>query len=107
MNERIGFGLYQSCGNRGSVGRVCFGGGGVGSVGGEWVVGLDQGLEGWGSKRHSIHAVKLPQRSGKHCANCVDPSRPSNGGSITIFWASRPCGPAGWLAMLLIKAADV
>ena len=22
MNERIGFGLYQSCGNRGSVGRV-------------------------------------------------------------------------------------
>ena len=23
MYERIGFGLYQSCGERGSVGRVC------------------------------------------------------------------------------------
>ena len=47
MDERIGFGLYQSCGNRGSVGRV-FGCGDVGGVGGEWVGSLDQGLEGWG-----------------------------------------------------------
>ena len=23
VNERFGFGLYQSCGDRGSVGRVC------------------------------------------------------------------------------------
>ena len=49
MDERIGFGLYQSCGNRGSVERVsvfwlrwcgwC-----------RWGVGrgLDQGQEGWG-----------------------------------------------------------
>ena len=42
MDEKIGFGLYQSCGNRVSVGRVsvfwlrwC-----------RWVGGL--GLEGWG-----------------------------------------------------------
>ena len=26
---------------------LCFGCGGVGSVGGEWVEGLGQGLEGW------------------------------------------------------------
>ena len=46
VDERIGFGLYQYCGNRGSVGRVAvfwlrwF----------RWGVGrgLDQGLEGWG-----------------------------------------------------------
>ena len=44
MDERIGFGLSQSCGNRGIVGRVyvlmwC-----------RWGVGrgLGQGLEGWG-----------------------------------------------------------
>ena len=44
MDERIGFGLYQSCGDRGSVGHVsvfwlrwC-----------RWVVGLDQGRERWG-----------------------------------------------------------
>ena len=50
MDERIEFVLYQSCGSRGSVGRVsvfwlrwC----GV-VVGGEWVGVLDQGLEGWG-----------------------------------------------------------
>ena len=34
MEERIGFGLYQSCRDRGSVGYVCFGCGGVGGVGG-------------------------------------------------------------------------
>ena len=45
VGEWIGFWLYQSCGNKGSVGRVsvfglrwC----------GEWVGGLDQDLEGWG-----------------------------------------------------------
>ena len=46
MYERIGFGIYKSCGNRGSVERAsvfwlwwC-----------RWGVGrgLDQGLEGWG-----------------------------------------------------------
>ena len=35
------------------------------------------------------------------------PPTPSNGGRITYFFASWPCGPAGWLAMLLIKAGDV
>ena len=48
VHEMIGFGIYQSCGNRGSVGRM--------SVFGlrwcewcRWGVGwgLDQGLEGW------------------------------------------------------------
>ena len=50
MDERIGFGLYQSCGDRGSVGQVCvcFGCGGVGGVGGEWIGGLDKGRERWG-----------------------------------------------------------
>ena len=35
------------------------------------------------------------------------PSSSKNEGLITIFCASRPCGPAGWLAMLLIKAVYV
>ena len=49
MDERIGFGLYQSCGNRGSVDVcLCFGCSGVGGVGGAWVGGLDQGMEVWG-----------------------------------------------------------
>ena len=39
MDERIGFGLYQSCENRGSVGRVSVFWSGVG---GEW--GLGRGL---------------------------------------------------------------
>ena len=38
--ERIGYGPYKSRENRGNVGRV--------SVFGEWVGGLDQGLDGWG-----------------------------------------------------------
>ena len=45
MDERIGFWLYESCGNRGVLDVcLCFG---CGGVGGEWVGGLDQDLEGW------------------------------------------------------------
>ena len=48
MDERIVFGLYQSCGNRGVLDVcLCFGCGGMGGVGGVWVRGLDQCLEGW------------------------------------------------------------
>ena len=48
VDVRIGFGLYQSCRNRGMLGVcMCFGCGGVGGVGGKWVGGLDQCLEGW------------------------------------------------------------
>ena len=35
------------------------------------------------------------------------PPAPSNGGPIYNFWASWPCGPSGWLALLLMKAGDV
>ena len=57
MDERIGFGLYQSSGDRGSVGHVsvCFG---CGGVGGEWVGGLDKGLERWGGVM-SVYGVSL------------------------------------------------
>ena len=30
-----------------------------------------------------------------------------NDNKDTVFWACRPCGPAGWLALLLTKAGDV
>ena len=39
MDKRIGFGLYQSCRNRGSVGCVSVFVFGVGGAGGEWGVG--------------------------------------------------------------------
>ena len=45
MVEKIGFGLYHSRRNRGSV-DVCFGCGGVGGIGGEWVWGFDPGRVG-------------------------------------------------------------
>ena len=32
---------------------------------------------------------------------------PAMGARLPFFWASRPCGPTGWLLMLLIKAGDV
>ena len=31
----------------------------------------------------------------------------SNGARFTVLGASRKCGPAGWLTLLLIKAGDV
>ena len=49
----------------------------------------------------------LSQRSVKPCANCVDPSRPQQWVPDYRFLASRPCRPAGWLVILLIKAGDV
>ena len=50
--------------------------------------------------------VDLSQRSGKPCTHCVDPSRPQQCAHDYRFLA-RSCGPAGWLAMLLIKVGDV
>ena len=48
MNERIGFGITNHVGTWGVLDVfLCFGFGGVGRVGGEWVGGMDQGLEGW------------------------------------------------------------
>ena len=42
------------------------------------------------------------------CANCVVPSLPQQWGTdLPFFGASRPCGPAGWLTLLLTKAGDV
>ena len=45
MDDTIGFGLFQSCGNMGVLDVcLCFS---CGGVGGEWVGCMDQGLEGW------------------------------------------------------------
>ena len=41
------------------------------------------------------------------CKLCRPLPPPAMGVRLPFFWASRPCGPAGWLAMFLIKAGDV
>ena len=42
------------------------------------------------------------------CANCVEPSRPQQWEpDLSFFWACRPYGPAGWMALLIKKAGDV
>ena len=52
MDERmrgLGLGFHNPVGTGGVLDvRLCFGCGGVGGVGGEWVVGLDQSLQGLG-----------------------------------------------------------
>ena len=58
-------------------------------------------------KRHSLQAVDLLQRSQTAVQIVSTPHAPSTGGSFNHFLASRPCGPAGWLALLLRKAGDV
>ena len=57
-----------------------------------------------GSKRHSLQAGAVTADS-SCCANCVEPSRPNNGGPIYRFFGHA--GPARWLALLLTKAGDV
>ena len=46
--------------------------------------------------QHKLYSLLLP------------PPPPPNGGPfLPFFWAGRPSGPAGWLALLLLKAGDV
>ena len=53
-------------------------------------------------KRWSCHGgYKL---LGKLCRNLPPPAMAPD---LPFFWACRPCGPAGWLALLLMKAGDV
>ena len=65
------------------------------------------GSRAYGSKRHSLQSVELSQRTQAAVLIVSNLPVPSNGGSIYRFWACRPCGPAGWLALLLTKAGDV
>ena len=69
----------------------------------------EDGVEqsGPSSKRHSLQAVELSQRTQTAVQIVSNLPAPSNGGPIYVFWACRPCGPAGWLALLLTKAGDV
>ena len=41
------------------------------------------------------------------CKLCRTSPPPAMGARFTVFWACRPCGPAGWLALLHTKAGDV
>ena len=41
------------------------------------------------------------------CKLCRNLPPPTMGARFTVFWACRPSGPAGWLALLLIRAGDV
>ena len=53
-------------------------------------------------KRRSCHSgLKLL------CKLCRTSPPPAMGARFTVFWACRPCGPAGWLALQLTKAGDV
>ena len=71
-------------------------------------LGCKRRLNGRGSKRHSLHAVELSLRSGKPCAKLCRPlPLPAMWARLPFSWGGLPCGPAGWLAMLLIKAGDV
>ena len=53
-------------------------------------------------------SYKLSQRSQTALQIVLNLPLPSNGGpDLSFFWASRPCRPAGWLALLLTKVGDV
>ena len=41
------------------------------------------------------------------CKLCRTFPPPTMGARFTVIWASQPCGPTGWLAMLYTKASDV
>ena len=60
-----------------------------------------------GSKRHSLQAVELSQRTQTAVQIMSNLPAPSNGSPIYRFWTCRPCGPDGWLALLLTKVGDV
>ena len=59
------------------------------------------------SKRNSLQAVDLSRWLQTAVQIVSKLHAPSNGGQIYRFSSSRPCGPAGWLTLLLKKADDV
>ena len=52
------------------------------------------------------HCWQAKARRRKLCRH-PPPPPPAMGDRITVFWASWPCGRAGWLALRLIKVGDV
>ena len=68
----------------------------------EFWQGVNQAPNDTAYKRWSCHSgFKLL------CKLCRTSPPPAMGARFTVFWACRPCGPAGWLALLLTKAGDV
>ena len=65
----------------------------------------------FGSKQQSLQVVELSRRSQTAVQILSKPLAHSSGGQqwarFTVFGAGRRCGPAGWLAQLLIEAGDV
>ena len=59
-----------------------------------------------GSKRHSLQAVELSQWF-QAAVQIVSNLPQQWAARFTVFWACQPCGPAGWLALLLTKVGDV
>ena len=57
-----------------------------------------------GSKRHSLQAVELSQRTQAAVQIVSNLPAPAMEARFTVFGA---CGPAGWLALLLTNAGDV
>ena len=41
------------------------------------------------------------------CKLCRTFPSPAMGARFTVIWANRPCGPTGWLDLLLTKVGDV
>ena len=81
---------------------------------------LIYGIEAWGNASHChILPLFLTQKIiirlitfSKHLAHTEPILKSLNISStnkhrFTVFSACRPCGPAGWLALLLTKAGDV
>ena len=61
-----------------------------------------------GSKRHSLQAVGLSQRTQAAVQIVSNLPAPTNGGpDLPFFGACRTCGPAGWLALRLTKVGAV
>ena len=60
----------------------------------------------YGSKR--VQPTRGWTVAAQRSTNCTHSSCPPQWGPVSIvFWAGRPNGPAGWLALLLLKAGDV
>ena len=55
-------------------------------------------------RRPNGRRLQATQQSQTAVQIVSNPPAPAMGDQFTVFCASRPCGPAEWLAVLLIKA---
>ena len=70
-------------------------------------IGVEKLLLNLNARSKGVQPTRGWTVAAQRSTNCTHSSCPPQWGPVsTVFWTGRPSGPAGWLALLLLKAGD-